>query len=44
MRKVQEVRALRCVEVLTKPIKKALMKIYLTNSSMVDLAQKASCL
>lgn len=44
MRKAQELRALRCVDSLTKPIKKALMKIYLTNMSMVDLAQKASCL
>lgn len=44
MRKAQEFRALECVDSLTKPIKKALLKIYLTNMSMVDLAQKASCL
>ncbi|XP_061188718.1 uncharacterized protein LOC133196883 [Saccostrea echinata] len=45
MRRVQETRALRCVDALTRPIKKAMMKIYNGNiTSMASLAQKGSCL
>ncbi|XP_062595743.1 uncharacterized protein LOC134257118 [Saccostrea cucullata] len=45
MRRVQETRALRCVDALTRPIKKAMMKIYSGNiTSMASLAQKGSCL